>query len=98
MCKKDRKDFCVNLEIVLPIDKFNGWTLALVYQTDVNFQEIELMKEEAVTYFDTLLVIVYVTVRWVVCRTLMWIIKREQKKQLKKYFVSNRPWPMNIIM
>jgi len=60
---KDNKDHGLDLEIVLLIDitiekRYDG-----VYQIDIYCQEMELMKEEEMKYFDSLLIIVYVADR-----------------------------------
>ncbi len=55
---KDKIDLCLDLDIVLPIGIAIERTYGVVYQIDVNFQQMELMKVEEVKYFDSLLIIV----------------------------------------
>ncbi len=55
---KDKIGLCLDLDIVLPIGIAIERTHAVVYQIDVNFQQMELMKVEEVKYFDSLLIIV----------------------------------------
>jgi hypothetical protein len=66
---KDRKDLCFYLALVLLIGKENERKHQVVYQLDVYFPRMELMKEIEMRYFDTLLLIVYAEVRLVLRST-----------------------------
>jgi hypothetical protein len=64
---KYKRDLSLDLEIVSLIDILVGKKHGVFYQTDVNFQQMELMKEEEMKYFDNLVVIVYVSAREAIC-------------------------------
>ncbi len=66
---KDNKDHCLDLEIVLLIGITIERRYKGVYQIDVYCQQMELMKEEEMKYFNILLVIVYVADKPAICNT-----------------------------